>query len=147
MSMFKKILVPVDGSQTSWKALDTARSLAEKYDGRLLVITVMIPYGSGSFLQMSLDQTLIDQNNAAMKKAGFATLDMAKDKLGNYAGDVEYLEETGNPAELILDACKEKGCDTIVIGSRGLSGVEEFLLGSVSSKVSQYAKVPVVVVK
>lgn len=145
--MFKKILVPVDGSQTSWKALDTARSLAEKYDGRLLVITVMIPYGSGSFLQMSLDQTLIHQNNAAMKKAGFATLDMAKDKLGSYAGDVEYLEETGNPAELILDACKEKGCDTIVIGSRGLSGVEEFLLGSVSSKVSQYAKVPVVVVK
>lgn len=145
--MFKKILVPVDGSQTSWKALDTARSLAEKYDGRLLVITVMIPYGAGSFLQMSLDQTLIDQNNAAMKKAGFATLDMAKDKLGSYAGDVEYLEETGNPAELILDACKEKGCDTIVIGSRGLSGVEEFLLGSVSSKVSQYAKVPVVVVK
>ena len=145
--MFKKILVTVDGSQTSWKALDTARSLAEKYDGRLLVITVMIPYGSGSFLQMSLDQTLIDQNNAAMKKAGFATLDMAKDKLGSYAGDVEYLEETGNPAELILDACKEKGCDTIVIGSRGLSGVEEFLLGSVSSKVSQYAKVPVVVVK
>ena len=145
--MFKKILVPVDGSQTSWKALDTARSLAEKYDGRLLVITVMIPYGSGSFLQMSLDQTLIDQNNAAMKKTGFATLDMAKDKLGSYAGDVEYLEETGNPAELILDACKEKGCDTIVIGSRGLSGVEEFLLGSVSSKVSQYAKVPVVVVK
>lgn len=145
--MFKKILVPVDGSQTSWKALDTARSLAEKYDGRLLVITVMIPYGSGSFLQMSLDQTLIDQNNAAMKKAGFATLDMAKDKLDSYAGDVEYLEETGNPAELILDACKEKGCDTIVIGSRGLSGVEEFLLGSVSSKVSQYAKVPVVVVK
>lgn len=145
--MFKKILVPVDGSQTSWKALDTARSLAEKYDGRLLVITVMLPYGSGSFLQMSLDQTLIDQNNAAMKKAGFATLDMAKDKLGSYAGDVEYLEETGNPAELILDACKEKGCDTIVIGSRGLSGVEEFLLGSVSSKVSQYAKVPVVVVK
>ena len=145
--MFKKILVPVDGSQTSWKALDTARSLAEKYDGRLLVITVMIPYGSGSFLQMSLDQTLIDQNNAAMKKAGFATLDMAKDKLGSYAGDVEYLEETGNPAELILDACKETGCDTIVIGSRGLSGVEEFLLGSVSSKVSQYAKVPVVVVK
>ena len=145
--MFKKILVPVDGSQTSWKALDTARSLAEKYDGRLLVITVMIPYGSGSFLQMSLDQTLIDQNNAAMKKAGFATLDMAKDKLGSYAGDVEYLEETGNPAELILEKSREDGCDSVVMGSRGLSGITEFLLGSVSSKVSQYAEVPVFVVK
>ena len=145
--MFKKILVPVDGSQTSWKALDTARSLAEKYDGRLLVITVMIPYGAGSFLQMSLDQTLIDQNNAAMKKAGFATLDMAKDKLGSYAGDVEYLEETGNPAELILEKSREDGCDSVVMGSRGLSGITEFLLGSVSSKVSQYAEVPVFVVK
>ncbi|WP_317423561.1 universal stress protein [uncultured Acidaminococcus sp.] len=145
--MFKKILVPVDGSQTSWKALETGKSLAEKYDGVLVVITVMLPYGAGGLLQMSLDQTLIDQNNAAMKKAGFATLELAKEKLSDYKGEVEYVEETGNPAELILDACKSKGCDTIVIGSRGLSGVEEFLLGSVSSKVSQYAKVPVMVVK
>lgn len=66
--MFKKILVPVDGSQTSWKALETGKSLAEKYDGVLVVITVMLPYGAGGLLQMSLDQTLIDQNNAAMKK-------------------------------------------------------------------------------
>jgi nucleotide-binding universal stress UspA family protein len=145
--MFKKILVPVDGSKTSWKALETAQSLAEKYDGTLVVITVMVPYGAGSLLQMSLDQTLLDQNNAAMKKAGFATLELAKEKLSSYKGEVEYVEETGNPAELILDTCKDKGCDTVVIGSRGLSGVEEFLLGSVSSKVSQYAKVPVVVVK
>ncbi|WP_279126887.1 universal stress protein [Acidaminococcus fermentans] len=145
--MFKKILVPVDGSQTSWKALETGKSLAEKYDGVLVVITVMLPYGAGGLLQMSLDQTLIDQNNAAMKKAGFATLELAKEKFSGYKGEVEYVEETGNPAELILDACKSKGCDTIVIGSRGLSGVEEFLLGSVSSKVSQYAKVPVMVVK
>ena len=145
--MFEKILVPVDGSETSWRALAEAKELAEAFKGELLVVNVIQPYNNSAMLVVPLDQTLIDQNNAAMKKAGFATLDMAKDKLGSYAGDVEYLEETGNPAELILDACKEKGCDTIVIGSRGLSGVEEFLLGSVSSKVSQYAKVPVVVVK
>jgi nucleotide-binding universal stress UspA family protein len=145
--MFKKILVPVDGSETSWKALETAESLAEKYGGSLIVTNVMVPYGAGNLLQMSLDQTLIDQNNAAMKKAGYATLDMAKDKLADYKGEVEYKEAIGNPAEQILELCKDEKCDTIVIGSRGLSGVEEFLLGSVSSKVSQYAKVPVVVVK
>ncbi|WP_297861617.1 universal stress protein [uncultured Acidaminococcus sp.] len=145
--MFQKILVPVDGSNTSWKALETAESLAQKYGGKLTVITVMIPYGVGNLLQMSLDQTLIDQNNAVMKKAGYATLDTAKEKLQGFQGDAEFLEEIGNPAERILEVCTAKGCDTIVIGSRGLSGVEEFLLGSVSSKVSQYAKVPVVVVK
>ena len=144
--MFQKILVPVDGSNTSWKALETAESLAQKYGGTLTVITVMVPYGVGNLLQMSLDQTLIDQNNAVMKK-GYATLDPAKEKLQGYQGEVDYLEEIGNPAERILEVCTARGCDTIVIGSRGLSGVEEFLLGSVSSKVSQYAKVPVVVVK
>ena len=85
--MFQKILVPVDGSNTSWKALETAESLAQKYGGELTVITVMIPYGVGNLLQMSLDQTLIDQNNAVMKKAGYATLDMAKEKLQGYQGD------------------------------------------------------------
>ena len=74
-------------------------------------------------------------------------MDTAKEKLQGFQGDAEFLEEIGNPAERILEVCTAKGCDTIVIGSRGLSGVEEFLLGSVSSKVSQYAKVPVVVVK
>ena len=145
--MFEKILAPVDGSQTSFKALSVARSLAEKYGGELIVLTVMVPYGTLNLLQLSLDQTLIDQNNQAMRKAGFATLDKAREEIKGYTGAVEYAEETGNPAEVILHVAKERKCDTIVIGSRGLSGVEEFLLGSVSSKVSQYAEVPVVVVK
>ena len=78
--MFKKILVPVDGSQTSWKALDTARSLAEKYDGRLLVITVMIPYGPAASCRCPWIRPDRPEQ-CSMKKAGFATLDMAKDKL------------------------------------------------------------------
>ncbi len=145
--MFEKILAPVDGSKTSFKALNVARSLAEKYGSELIVLTVMVPYGSLNLLQLSLDQTLIDQNDQAMKKAGYATLDKAREEMAGYTGAVEYAEESGNPAEVILHVAKERKCDTIVIGSRGLSGVEEFLLGSVSSKVSQYAEVPVVVVK
>lgn len=84
-----------------------------------------------------------------MKKASLAVLDTAKEKLTEYGfhGKVSYEDGEGNPAELILEKSREDGCDSVVIGSRGLSGITEFLLGSVSSKVSQYAEVPVFVVK
>lgn len=149
MYMFQKILVPVDGSDTAWKALKTAAALASRFQGEIRVFTVMEPYNSLSLFQITLDQNLLDRSNREMKKASLAVLDTAKEKLTEYGfhGKVSYEDGEGNPAELILEKSREDGCDSVVIGSRGLSGVEEFLLGSVSSKVSQYAKVPVMVVK
>lgn len=149
MYMFQKILVPVDGSDTAWKALKTAAALASKFQGEIRVFTVMEPYNSLSLFQITLDQNLMDRSNREMKKASLAVLDTAKEKLTEYGfhGKVSYEDGEGNPAELILEKSREDGCDSVVIGSRGLSGITEFLLGSVSSKVSQYAEVPVFVVK
>lgn len=53
----------------------------------------------------------------------------------------------GNPAKLILSKAKKEKCDAIVMGSRGLSGIAEFFLGSVSTKVAQYSSIPVFIVK
>ncbi|MEE1598765.1 MULTISPECIES: universal stress protein [Acidaminococcus] len=147
--MFQKILVPVDGSDTAWKALKTAAALASRFQGEIRVFTVMEPYNSLSLFQITLDQNLMDRSNREMKKASLAVLDTAKEKLTEYGfhGKVSYEDGEGNPAELILEKSREDGCDSVVIGSRGLSGITEFLLGSVSSKVSQYAEVPVFVVK
>lgn len=144
-----KILVPVDGSDTAWKALKTAAALASRFQGEIRVFTVMEPYNSLSLFQITLDQNLMDRSNREMKKASLAVLDTAKEKLTEYGfhGKVSYEDGEGNPAELILEKSREDGCDSVVIGSRGLSGITEFLLGSVSSKVSQYAEVPVFVVK
>ena len=149
MYMFQKILVPVDGSDTAWKALKTAAALASRFQGEIRVFTVMEPYNSLSLFQITLDQNLMDRSNREMKKASLAVLDTAKEKLTEYGfhGKVSYEDGEGNPAELILEKSREDGCDSVVIGSRGLSGITEFLLGSVSSIVSQYAEVPVFVVK
>lgn len=149
MYMFQKILVPVDGSDTAWKALKTAAALASRFQGEIRVFTVMEPYNSLSLFQITLDQNLMDRSNREMKKASLAVLDTAKEKLTEYGfhGKVSYEDGEGNPAELILEKSRKDGCDSVVIGSRGLSGITEFLLGSVSSKVSQYAEVPVFVVK
>ena len=113
------------------------------------MFTVMEPYNSLSLFQITLDENLMDRSNREMKKASLAVLDMAKEKLQEYGfkGKASFEESEGNPAERILEKSRETDCDSIVIGSRGLSGITEFLLGSVSSKVSQYAAVPVFVVK
>ena len=145
--MFKKILVPVDGSETSWRAMDEARKLAEKFDGSLVVVNVIQPYNSAALLAVPLDQATITQGNNELAKIGDKVLAAAKEKMADFKGEISYDLEVGHPSERIIVVSKDRGCDSIVIGSRGLSGIAEFFLGSVSSKVAQYATLPVLIVK
>ena len=72
-------------------------------------------------------------------------MEEAKKRLKDFAGNVSYKLKAGNPAQTILDQAEAEKCDTI--GSRGISGIKEFFLGSVSSKVAEYAKIPVFIIK
>ena len=144
--MFKKILIPVDGFEASWNALEYAKQLAEKFSGDLVIVNVVQPYYSASLVAMPLDNVFAGQNDNALQN-GEMVLQIAKEKMANFVGDYECRLEKGHPSERILAIAGEHSCDSIVIGSRGLSGVPEFFLGGVSSKVSEHAKVPVVIVK
>ncbi|MGL5207328.1 MAG: universal stress protein [Acidaminococcaceae bacterium] len=145
--MFKKILVPVDGSETSWRALSQAVSLAEKFEGEIIVVNVIQPYNNAALLAVPLDDATINQSNSELEKIGDQVLNTAKEKLAGAVINASFELEVGHPSEKIIAYAKKEACDSIVIGSRGLSGIVEFFLGSVSSKVSQYASVPVLIVK
>ena len=145
--MFKKILVPIDGSETAWRALDQATTLGRKFDSELVVINVIQPYNNAALLAVPFDYATINQGNSELEKIGDKVLCLAKEKLAEYGNSVEYVLEVGHPSERVLSVAKKHGCDAIIIGSRGLSGIAELLLGSVSSKVSQYATIPVLIVK
>ena len=147
--MYKKMVVPVDGSETSWRALRQAVELGVKFAGsEVIVLTVIQPYNNAAFLAVPLDHNVISQSNADMERIGNEVLKQAREIVGpNYPGKVSFEMEVGHPSERILAVTKESGADAIIIGSRGLSGIAEFFLGSVSSKISQYANVPVLIVK
>ena len=146
--MFKKILIPVDGSENSWRALDYATVLGEKYGGDLVVVNVVEPYSANVVpFTMPWDSATLSQVNSALEKAGEKVLDIAKKKLANYPNSVKYVLRVGHPSGRIVSLSKDFACDAIVIGSRGLSGVTDFLLGGVSSSVLQKAPVSVLVVK
>ena len=147
--MYKKMVVPVDGSETSWRALRQAVELGVKFGGsKIIVLTVIQPYNNAALLAVPLDHNVISQSNADMERIGNEVLKQAREIVGpNYPGKVSFEMEVGHPSERILAVTKESGADAIIIGSRGLSGIAEFFLGSVSSKISQYANVPVLIVK
>lgn len=146
--MFKKILVPVDGSNSSWKALEYAKELADKFGGNLTVLTVAQVYRSATLVAMPLDNVFNAQDDGITESSKLV-IDAAKEKVAGFSGKVEFLLEKGHPSEKILSIAKNEnsGYDAIVIGSRGLSGIAEFFLGSVSAKVAEHSKIPVVIVK
>ena len=136
--MFKKIMIPYDGSKCAEGALDIAIDMAKKYGSEMVLATFQaVP---ALTIRAALDRD--DQCEIAKKEQEPAIAKIEK------AG-IKYtvVAECGDPAECILNVAKDEKADVIVMGSRGLSGLTELLLGSVSTKVVQLSKVPVLVCK
>lgn len=144
--MLKKLLVPVDGSESSLKALVYAREIAEQFKGELLIITVAQTHFITAMAEMPIDEVYKAQEAWIIENAK-AILKSMKVKMKDCKCVADYRVEKGHPAEKILEVAEAEKVDAIVIGCRGLSGIAEFFMGSVSSKVSEYAHVPVLIVK
>lgn len=135
-----KILVPVDGSAYSMKAVEAACDLAKSQPPASLVlvaVAVEIPeLGEGRYIYDK------------MKAQAEAALDQAKEvaqKCG-MVGDV-LLASGASPADEIVQVAKDQKADLIVIGSRGLAGKTKSFLGSTASQVVTYSPCSVLVVK
>lgn len=141
-----KFLVPVDGSEHSSRTIDHLLKTMDLYkDGaeiHLLNVQPPMPYGSRVSSVIGHDkinQYHHDEGMAALKTA-MQKLDAAKVKYQYHIG-------VGDEAETIVNYAKEKGCDQIFMGTRGMGSVSNLLLGSVATKVIHLAEVPVVLVK
>jgi nucleotide-binding universal stress UspA family protein len=150
--LFGKILVAVDGSEPSNDALDYAIDIAEKYGSAEVQLVHVIQnissivYTGGAGLEPIWIGSLSDD----LEKSGKLILEDAKKKIKEKKAKIKKVSTKllhGNPADEIVKLAKDGKFDLIVIGSRGLSGVKELILGSVSSKVVNHATVPVLVVK
>jgi nucleotide-binding universal stress UspA family protein len=144
--MFDKILVPVDGSEASWHALDYARTLGEQFNSYITIVHVVQPHYTLPTIAINGEIPFLSVNIEEVEATGYKIIELAKEKMSEYS-NMETTLEFGHPAERILSLAKETKTDLIVIGSRGLSGISEFFLGSISSNVSQYSAIPVMIVK
>lgn len=145
--MFKHILIPVDGSETSMQAVVKAAALAKTFGSVVTALYVIDPYpftGVGADFAYGQAQYL----SAATAEAN-AALDAAKSAI-TQAGvtDVNTMVGEGHAVhDGIQRAVESTGADLIVIGSHGRRGLERLVLGSVTQKVLSVARVPVLVVR
>jgi nucleotide-binding universal stress UspA family protein len=143
--MLSKILVGVDGSHPSKKALEYASNLASKYDSELYILHTTEEFGDSVHVQL-LEQHASYVNE--VRRHSEILLNECESRAKELGVTKIYtIQKEGNAAEKILEIANNKGVDTIVIGSRGLSAAKEFLLGSVSHKISHHAKCSVVIVR
>jgi nucleotide-binding universal stress UspA family protein len=142
--MFKRIVVAYDGSDHANKALSTAIELAKAFNSKLDVVEVV---DTAALLGMGFAPIPSDLIAQIYNKAQ-NDVEQAKKK-AQEAGvkDVTSQVLEGDPATSIIEYASKNGADLIVIGSRGLSTFKRLILGSVSSKVVQESRVPVLVVK
>ena len=146
--MFKKILVAVDGSDQSLKALKLAVEMQGTYDSELLILTVYRHY---SLLEASMSMVRGDTKPEAMdnimREHATTIAENCKASAKEYGStNVRAFVKNGPPARTIIKFAKSKEADLIVLGSRGQGDLEDFLLGSVSHKVTGLAACPVLVV-
>ncbi len=138
--MFSRILVPVDGSRYAENAIRHASDLAGKYGSSVTLIHVV----ATRVYAMAEVGVLISKD---LEKEGMEILRKSQELASSLGISANTRLVSGVPAEEILRFAESEKFDLIVMGSRGLSEVKAFLLGSVSDKVSHHARCPVLIVR
>ena len=128
MKRLEKILVGVDGSEFSEKALEQAIEIAKRFSAEITVVNVYnIPIGQ------EVSQIILDKAEAILENTG------VKFKL------VSIL--SSNTPKIITDMAEDEKFDLVVVGSRGMGEIKAFMLGSVSHKISIDSPVSVLIAK
>jgi len=167
--MIDTILIPVDGSASARKAVQFGSDLAVQYSARVVLLHILLRQNLAEALRglslaesdaggglEGLDEALanvrLDRILAASREDGSPPREALEFLASKIIGTSEEIArakgvthittavEDGDPAKRILEYSEKENADVIVMGARGLSGVEGLLLGSVSQKVGHLAR-------
>ncbi|MDB6067980.1 MAG: putative universal stress protein [Pedosphaera sp.] len=140
----KEILVPIDFSEPSLKALRYALPMAEKYGARITLIHVIEPaFNSAEMMEPS---EMIDMKSAQVK-AGWQKLQALCDQVDAASVTMGSAVEVGKPFEAIVAAAKTRKADLIIIATHGYTGLKHFFIGSTAERVVRHAPCPVLTVR
>ena len=148
--LIKKILFAIDGSQSADHALDFGLDLARKYSAEVMIISVVdSPPSSLVVKGMLYAPTSTENYLKKLRDFHGKILSEALNKTKKINPKLKVSNKLleGRPADKIVETAKEGTFDLIVVGSRGLGGIKEFVLGSVSDRVADEASCPVLIVK
>jgi nucleotide-binding universal stress UspA family protein len=146
MSLFARILVPVDGSAQSRRAIDLALDVARAVGSEVCFVTVVdrsrisVEYSNVPFADLTplLEQAAADADDILARAAACA---------GAVGLSARTTLSEGAPVDAICKLAHEEGSDLIVMGSHGRHGFDRFVVGSTTEGVMRASSVPVLVVR
>ena len=157
--MIHKILVAVDHSEKNQFVFDSAVSLAKATDAALMLMHILpedeVGYSAlpvytspfSSVLQEEHNFELHQQELAQYKQRGLDFLQSLTEKATKAGVKAEYKQFIGSPGRMICELADNWSADLILVGSRGLKGLKEMFLGSVSNYVTHHAPCSVLIVR
>ena len=139
--MYKKILVPTDGSEFAKKAQKHALFLAKVSGAEIIAVSVT----ENNFINgLPLDDETYHLNQILNKRSKDNLKEF--DELNEDDLKITHVIREGSPAKVILEVANEESVDLIIMGSSGKSGFDRFIMGSVADKVVNSAKCAVLVI-
>lgn len=143
--MFKRILLPTDGSQGAAEALNCATAIARKFASELDVVFVTEP---PTMLTAPYSESVLMDALQATREEGENALAQATETAGQSGiNQVKSTMLEGHPAEQIVRYAREHQLDLIVMGTHGRRGINRLLLGSIAEEVVRTASMPVMTVR
>lgn len=143
--MFKKILVPTDGSALADKAALAAFDLAEKMDGSVVAISVAEPYPYSPLYEGTSAVSAKHYEEEAMNEVR-SNLDRLQKMADERHVKIEtVVAQSFDPYKEIIEAAEQRQCDAIFMASHGRKGLSKLFLGSQTQKVLAHCDIPVTV--
>ena len=141
MIKIEKVLIPVDGSDSSRNAAKYAAHLVNARNPKLYLLHVWEP------VNMTIGGEMAEKLRQNAEAKAMGTLEEYRKLLEPCGMEIELIARSGRPDYVILNVQDELDCDLIVIGSRGLSVLENVIMGSVVTRVLEGASCPVLVTR
>jgi nucleotide-binding universal stress UspA family protein len=129
--MFKRILVPLDGSENAKKVLPIVVAEAQSHNAVVVLLHVIAPLRQSLMASPNLLAKISDELENINKEH----LDKVAEKIRVEGLEVETIVERGQPAQLIYEIAQNKSCDLIIIGSHGETGNPRWRTGNVANKI------------
>ncbi|MEG0256305.1 universal stress protein [Vagococcus sp.] len=135
----KKIVLAFDGSTHAVNAVNEAKKLMQGFPGVSLTILEVLDIAKAKDQALDLSKNYEERKNVR--------IDEVKQQLAGLVDTFEVSILIGDPASEIIKHVKKNNYDLLIMGSRGLNLLQEFVMGSVSHKVMKYVSIPVLIVK
>ncbi|MFQ5815596.1 MAG: universal stress protein [Candidatus Hydrothermarchaeaceae archaeon] len=141
--MYKRILIPIDGSEPSEKAAEHGVKLATAVGAEIVCLYVI---DISAFTGIPTE-AIWENMRGLLEEEGKGALSGVEEMAEKNNVKFESIVKDGIPSEDIARTAGEKDIDVIVMGTAGRSGLDKFLLGSVTEKVMRTAPCPVLVIR